>query len=163
MASIRFAIFPHSKPLYLQKLKAIIQFNNLPKTLKTSVVKNALLEYIPMLGYQCKKMVYNFVSKEMLLEMNQRYLKHNTHTDIISFDYSENKEIEAEFYISFWAIEESAKTTGENIENELLRVIVHGPLHCMGWSDKTEKEQKAMRAQEDKFIELFHVKHNENV
>jgi rRNA maturation RNase YbeY len=47
-------------------------------------------------------------------------------------------------------------------EVELLRVIVHGLLHLMGYKDKTQKQRQEMREAENLSINLyetmFHVK-----
>ena len=114
-------------------------------------------------GYVVDRLVYNFVSKERLLEMNLQYLNHDTHTDIISFDYSQNKSLSAEFFISLWAVAHSAEEEAQSIENETLRVLVHGVLHCMGKKDSTAQEKVVMRKYEDEFINMFHVKHNNHV
>ena len=95
--------------------------------------------------------------------MNKKYLRHNTHTDIISFDYSKNNQLVAEFFISMWAVKKSAIELSQSIEKETLRVLSHGVLHCMGYNDKTEKDKLKMRKKEDQFIKMFHVKHNQNV
>ena len=102
------------------------------------------------------------MSKEELLRINREFLNHNYHTDIISFDYTKSKIIEADFYLSMWAIKtlQKRKTT---IEKETLRVIIHGVLHCMGYNDKTSEQAKIMRNKEEEFISLFHVKQNSHV
>ena len=110
-----------------------------------------------------KKAFYNFVSKEELLRINREFLNHNHHTDIISFDYTNSKIIEADFYLSMWAIKKSAKKEKQTIENETLRVIIHGVLHCMGYNDNTAEQTQIMRNKEDEFITLFHVKQNSHV
>ena len=110
-----------------------------------------------------KKLQYNFVSKEALLKMNKRYLNHKTHTDIITFNYSSDDKLEAEFFVSFWAINKSAKEYSQTVENETLRVIIHGALHCMGYNDDNKVEIDNMRKMEDKFISMFHVKQNRYV
>ena len=92
--------------------------------------------------------------------MNKKYLNHKTHTDIITFDYTSDNKLEAEFFVSYWAIKKSAKEYGQTTENETLRVIIHGALHCMGYNDETKAEIDNMRKMEDKFISMFHVKHN---
>lgn len=162
-ASWRINIIQVSKPLYLQKIKAIITFVDLPKCIELLRLIATLHDFIHEQGYQYKRLHYNFVSKESLLEMNKKYLNHDTHTDIITFDYSKEQELEAEFYISYWAIQNSAKETGESVENETLRIISHGPLHCMGWNDKTDKQKIEMRKKENAFIKMFHVKQISNV
>ena len=62
-----------------------------------------------------------------------------------------------------WAIKNSAKKSKQTTENETLRVIIHGVLHCMGYNDKTSEQAQIMRKKEEEFISLFHVKQNSHV
>jgi len=97
------------------------------------------------------------------LELNQTYLNHDTHTDVITFDYTEDKKLKAEVFISLWAVAISAEEESQTIENETLRVLSHAALHCMGLQDKTADDKSRMRAKENEFIDLFHVKHKKYV
>jgi len=121
------------------------------------------MDFVREYKYTIGKLSYNFVSKEELLKMNQEYLNHDTHTDIITFDYSSQKTLSAEIFISMWAIRQSAKDENQTTENETLRVISHGVLHCMGLNDKNTEEKAMMRKSENRFIELFHVKQKKYV
>lgn len=120
-------------------------------------------EYISQFGFIIDQLVYNFVSQEELLEMNQKYLNHTTHTDIISFNYSSKESLRAEFFISLWAVERSAEEESQSAENECLRVIVHGILHCLGFNDASLQEKAKMRTLENNFIDMFHVKQKAHV
>ena len=115
-------------------------------------------EFIYKFGYSIDKLSYNFISREELLAMNQKFLNHNYHTDILSFDYTKKKRLRAEFFISMSAIEQYAKKNTQSTEKETLRVVSHGVLHCMGKNDGSNQQKVEMRRLEDKFIELFHVK-----
>ena len=114
-------------------------------------------------GVTIQQLHYSFVSKERMLELNQTHLDHDTHTDIITFDYGDSTSISAEIYISTDQCEENAQIFNVSIENETLRLISHGFLHCIGYNDKNEEEKNQMREEENHCIELFHVKHRENV
>ena len=120
-------------------------------------------EYISQFGFIIDQLVYNFVSQEELLEMNQKYLNHTTHTDIISFNYSSKESLRAEFFISLWAVERSAEEESQSVENECLRVIVHGILHCLGFNDASLQEKAKMRTLENNLIYMFHVKQKAHV
>ena len=120
-------------------------------------------EYISQFGFIIDQLVYNFVSQEELLEMNQKYLNHTTHTDIISFNYSSKESLRAEFFISLWAVERSAEEESQSVENECLRVIVHCILHCLGFNDASLQEKAKMRTLENNFIDMFHVKQKAHV
>ncbi len=104
------------------------------------------------------RVVYVFVSDQTLLEMNQTHLQHDTYTDIITFDYSSVKKIEAEIYISIDRVRENAKIHHTTLRNELLRVLAHGLLHCCGYKDKSPKEQSMMRQKEAFYLDHFFKK-----
>ena len=135
----------------------------MPEFISKDVLNMSLNSYVESYGYRIDQLTYNFVSKERLLELNKKFLNHDTHTDIITFDYSKNKLLKAEFYISLWAVRLSAQELSQSTENETLRVIIHGVLHCLGYKDDTERNKYEMRVLEDKFMEMFHVKQNKNV
>lgn len=101
---------------------------------------------------------YIFCSDDYLLKLNQKYLKHNSFTDIITFDYSVQMVISGEIYISINRIRENAVKFNEDFNKELLRVMAHGVLHLLGYNDKSKKEKEAMRAKEDEKMKMFHVK-----
>ena len=143
--------------------KKIIRFLNIPDTFDIKKLSGTLSEYAQIKGYDIKKLQYNFVSKEALLKMNKKYLNHKTNTDIITFNYTSYNKLEAEFFVSLWAIKISAKEHKQTVENETLRVIIHGLLHCMGYNDGDKKGVDNMRKMEDRFISMFHVKHNRYV
>ncbi len=95
-----------------------------------------------------------FCDDEFLLQMNQEYLQHDTYTDIITFDQSENGlEIEGDVFISVERVKENALQLNEDFSEELKRVIIHGVLHLLGYSDKTSTEKAEMRAKEDAYIQ----------
>jgi rRNA maturation RNase YbeY len=95
---------------------------------------------------------YVFCSDGFLLDMNQKYLDHDTYTDIITFDYSKGEPggpVSGEIFISIDRVRENADAFGKTFENELHRVMIHGVLHILGFGDKTKKAKEEMRKQED--------------
>ncbi len=110
-------------------------------------------------GHTVDELEYNFVEADTLLNLNKEYLNHDTDTDIITFDYTQDKSIKAEVYISYEALKNNAKIHGQTLESELLRLLSHALLHCIGYNDKTIDEKDIMRDKEEDCINLFHVKH----
>lgn len=97
-----------------------------------------------------------YVSESELLHINKKYLNHSTHTDIITFDLSDNEnEIEGEIYISIDRVKENANKFLTNEKAEMLRVMFHGCLHLLGYKDKTVIEQKNMREAENRALTLY--------
>ncbi len=99
-----------------------------------------------------------FCSDEFLLKINQDHLNHDTYTDIITFDYSDNGLISGEIYISTERVKENAGRFSVSEINELHRVMAHGVLHLCGYGDKSEFETQLMREKENEKIGMFHVK-----
>ena len=80
------------------------------------------------------------------------FLKHNTLTDIISFDYAVGKELHGDIFISAERVKENAKDFKVAFNDELKRVLVHGVLHFCGYKDKTDDDAKEMRGKENHYL-----------
>ena len=94
-----------------------------------------------------------------LLALNQKHLDHDHYTDVITFDYSTAKEVNCDIAVSTDRVSENATLEGVSVENELARVLIHGILHCVGYSDKTPNDKQIMRMKEDEMLKQFHVEH----
>ena len=103
-----------------------------------------------------KGLNYIFCSDQELLELNRTYLRHDTYTDIITFDNSEaNAQVEGEIYISIERVRENASDLQIPFEQELRRVMIHGVLHLMGYRDKSSAQKAQMREKEDAYLSLY--------
>ncbi|MBT3587193.1 MAG: rRNA maturation RNase YbeY [Flavobacteriaceae bacterium] len=92
---------------------------------------------------------YIFCDDAYLHKLNVEFLKHDTLTDIISFDNSLGNQINGDIFISVERVKENASSFNTTFKNELHRVIIHGVLHYCGYNDKTKKEADIMRTKED--------------
>ena len=114
-------------------------------------------------GYSVERVEYNFIGVDRMIEINKEFLDHDYATDIITFDYTASKLISAEIFISIDTLKENATKNGQSIENETVRLVFHGALHCLGYKDKTKADKQIMRQKEDQSINMFHVKQTLNV
>jgi probable rRNA maturation factor len=96
-----------------------------------------------------------FCSDSYLLEMNKKYLKHFYYTDVITFDYVVGKIVAGDIFISLDRINENSKTYDVTFESELLRVLVHGVLHLLGYKDKDKKSKEMMTFKEDYYLKVL--------
>jgi rRNA maturation RNase YbeY len=96
-----------------------------------------------------------WVSDEHLRKMHEDYLEDNEFTDIMTFNLGNNKDIEAELYISLDRAIEHAESYHVSLENELLRLLVHGLLHLAGYDDKEADDRDQMRLMEDYYLDKF--------
>lgn len=97
---------------------------------------------------------YMFVDDEKILEVNREYLQHDYYTDIITFDYCEDDELNGDLVISLETVRTNAELFGKTYEEELYRVIIHGVLHLIGINDKGPGEREIMEAAENKALAL---------
>jgi rRNA maturation RNase YbeY len=94
-------------------------------------------------------------SDAYLRTVNKEFLNHDYFTDVISFNYSDNDNISGEIYISEDTVRQNSAEYNVNFDNEMLRVMLHGILHLVGYDDKTEAEKQKMRQHEDKWMRMF--------
>ena len=92
-------------------------------------------------------------------DLNNRHLGHDYFTDVISFNDSEGTVLSGNIAISVDRVLDNSKKFKTSFEDELLRVMVHGLLHFMGYDDSTDLETKQMRDKEDNNLKSFHVEH----
>ena len=106
---------------------------------------------------ELEEVSYIFCDDQYLLEINQKYLNHDTYTDIISFDNSVGNILAGDIFISTERVGENAREYGVDFQEELRRVMAHGILHFCGYKDKSDEESTFMRQKEEEKMRMFHV------
>ena len=114
-------------------------------------INNVIKEEEMIIG----ELVYVLCNDEYLLKKNIQFLNHNTLTDVITFDYSDDKIISGDILISTERVVENAKIFNVNYLTELHRVMVHGLLHLLGYNDKIKKEAIQMHEKENYYLNKF--------
>ncbi len=133
-------------------------WENIPEEnlLQTDPTEAWIREVIQAEKCSLNQLNFIFCDDAYLLEINQEYLQHDTYTDIITFDNSEDGlALEGDIFISLERVKENALQLQESYKKELHRVIIHGVLHLMGYSDKTPTEQQEMRLKEDTYLQML--------
>ncbi len=108
-------------------------------------------------GKKTGEISFIFCGDEYLLEMNQKYLNHDTYTDIISFDSSVGNILNGDIFISTERVADNSESYNVDFSEELKRVIIHGVLHLCGYKDKSAEEEQLMRTKEEEKMKMFHV------
>ncbi|WP_186757230.1 rRNA maturation RNase YbeY [Echinicola salinicaeni] len=126
---------------------------NLPKK---NITKKWLRLIAQKEGFTISDLNYIFCTDEYLHQINVEYLNHDTYTDIITFDNSEEENnIESDIFISIERVKDNAKKEDQDFQKEILRVLCHGILHLCGYKDKTPTETQTMRTKENESINSF--------
>lgn len=99
----------------------------------------------------------NFIlaDDKLILKINSQFLKHNYHTDVISFNYNQGKNNLGEIYISIETVKSNSQNYKVSYKDELLRVMIHGVLHLCGLEDNTPKEKEVIHMREDHWIKAY--------
>ncbi len=99
-----------------------------------------------------------FTDDEEIARINRESLGREGPTDVIAFDLSEEGlplDRVGDVYISL----DTARANSERFKvsqgEELLRLVVHGVLHVLGYSDGSPSERKEMEALQEEIVERF--------
>ena len=78
-----------------------------------------------------------FVGRATMTELNRRYLRHRGPTDVISFGLGrlgKSDAVVGDIYICPEIARSNAKRQGVSAGEEVLRLVVHGTLHVLGYA-----------------------------
>lgn len=97
------------------------------------------------------------VDDKYIKNLNKKYFKKNSTTDVIAFPLSEEheKSFEGEIYVSLDTIREQAKRYNVSLKEELHRMVIHGILHFLGYDDKTARDKQTMTNLENHFLAKY--------
>jgi probable rRNA maturation factor len=96
-------------------------------------------------------------SDELLARLHGRFMGDPTPTDVLTFDLREDVKarrgaIEGEVVVSVETASREAKRRGLSLRVEVLRYVIHGTLHLVGYDDGTPVQQRRMRREEDRVL-----------
>lgn len=107
-------------------------------------------------GKQISHINYIFCPDEYLHTLNVKHLNNDFYTDIITFDLSdETRTVEADIFISIDRVEENSQSLKNHFNHELHRVMIHGVMHLLGFTDKSAEDKQLMREKEEYCLSLY--------
>ena len=95
-----------------------------------------------------------FTSDIYVSDLKKKFFLKDQWTDVIAFPLHSNKKekIEGEIYISMPTAKENADKFNQAYEKEVARLIIHGVLHLLDYSDDSSKGKQAMSKIEDDIL-----------
>ena len=94
------------------------------KLTNENLVSDWIRNCVSNFKFDLGELSYIFCDDNYLHDLNVKFLKHDTLTDIISFDNSIGKEVNGEIYISVERVKENAITYSCSFEEEIHRVMI---------------------------------------
>lgn len=124
----------------------------------------ALLQLMDELNLSQQSLSLHFCSRETSRQLNQSYRNRNEPTDLLSWRYddAESPETEeepwGELVYCLALIRQQAAASGWELEDELLRLTVHGLVHLLGYDHESAAEETEMLGIETELLEKIGLK-----
>ena len=108
----------------------------------------SVLQYESVRSFQVSVV---FVGSRFIRRINRRYLQHDYATDVIAFPLGEGKgsPLEGEIYVNLDRARSQARDYKVPFAEETRRLLIHGTLHLLGYTDTTNREKTRMTRRED--------------
>lgn len=108
----------------------------------------------------------HLVAAKEMAHVNWQYLQHEGSTDVITFDHRDDasrltphaSKLHGELFICVDDAIAQAKEFKTNWQSELVRYIVHGVLHLLGYDDLKPALRRVMKREENRLVRLLEEK-----
>ena len=99
-----------------------------------------------------------FVGRDRMRSLNQRYKGSARATDVLAFPLPPpGGGLAGDVYICVWRAREQARVHRVTAREELLRLVVHGTLHVLGWDhpEDDSRDQSDMWRRQERYVRLL--------
>lgn len=103
-------------------------FGAVPDRLVTEAVLHALEEE----GVDVAEISVTMLADDAIRAMNREYLSHDRPTDVIAFSLGDETGVIGDVYVGLEQAERQAGELGVALDEELVRLSIHGTLHVLG-------------------------------
>ena len=126
------------------------KYEKLNKTLCSQIVKKVLNHY----DFKSFDINLIFTSDTYVSNLKKEFFSKTQWTDVIAFPMqTKNKKfVEGEIYISMPTAKENADKFNQAYEKEVARLIIHGVLHLLDYSDQSYKGKQIMSKMEENIL-----------
>ena len=93
-----------------------------------------------------------FIDNKTIKKLNRQFLRHDYITDVIAFPFDDGGLL-GDVVVSVERAREEALLRGIPMREEVLRYVIHGVLHLLGYRDKRPSDKKRMWARQEEIVE----------
>ena len=98
-----------------------------------------------------------FCDDNYLSKLKMKYFNEDVLTDVLAFPIKNDTVLESEIYISYDRALASSKEFGVSLNSEIIRLIVHGLLHLLGYRDDNAESKKIMFDKQESIVESCNI------
>jgi len=108
---------------------------------------------------RCELAIHLIAAPEMA-RINQQFLDHAGSTDVITFDYAGEttrppEHVHGEIFICIDDAVKQARQFRTTWQSELVRYLIHGVLHLVGYDDLTPAGRRTMKREENRLLQML--------
>lgn len=103
-------------------------------------------------GKQLGEISIIFTDNHHILTINKGFLQHSYYTDVITFNNTRKSKLVGDIIISIDQVKANAKKFRTSYDEELMRVILHGVLHLIGYDDVNMQDRAIMKEKEEEYL-----------
>ncbi len=98
-----------------------------------------------------------FLSGSRMRSLNRRTFARDRATDVISFGMKHDRQVVADVYVCPSVARRSARRLGLGVREELVRLVVHGTLHAIGYDhpEDERRTQSHMWERQERYVSKF--------
>ncbi|MES1259710.1 MAG: rRNA maturation RNase YbeY [Gemmatimonadota bacterium] len=96
-----------------------------------------------------------FLGKRQMRRLNAEFLGHDSVTDVISFPLPQpGGSMAGDIYICRHAAARNARDSRSGVRDELVRLVIHGMLHVLGWDhpEGSRRMQSPMWRRQERYL-----------
>ena len=98
-----------------------------------------------------------FCDDNHLSKLKMKYFNEDVLTDVLAFPIKNDAVLESEIYISYDRALANSKEFDVSLNNEIVRLIVHGLLHLLGYRDDNTESKKIMFDKQESIVESCNI------
>ncbi len=99
------------------------------------------------------QIVVRIVGAEEGLALNRDYRGRDYATNVLTFDYVREPEIEADLVLCAPVVAEEARAQGITLQTHYAHLLVHGALHAQGYDHENDADAQVMEARESELLQ----------
>jgi probable rRNA maturation factor len=99
-----------------------------------------------------------FLGRESMQSLNAEHKGHDRPTDVLAFALTApNHQAVGDVYICPWVARQEARARGIPVRQELIRLVVHGTLHALGYEhpEGAARTRSAMWRRQERYVEAL--------
>lgn len=130
------------------------------KKINTRLLKKIINDLFQDLEIAGAELGIALVGAKEMARVNWQFLQHEGSTDVITFDHAEKRKVKSgkrkilhgELFICVDDAVQQAKEFGTNWQSEVVRYVVHGVLHLLGYDDLKPHLRRTMKREENRLV-----------